>query len=135
MDERQGFDPPPGRQVDHRFRMENGRRAAALYEAPFSYAITHVRAERVARQERGYARDWWRHERPRPEMWRALIGKYRYVATSMVAKHRTFLWLSTRTVPANVVIVITRDDDTIFGILHSRFHLDWALRLGTWLGV
>jgi type II restriction/modification system DNA methylase subunit YeeA len=33
------------------------------------------------------------------------------------------------------VIVITRDDDTTFGILHSRFHLDWTLRLCTWLGV
>ena len=27
--------------------------------------------------------------------------------------------------------VIARDDDTTFGILHSRFHEAWALRLGT----
>ena len=29
---------------------------------------------------------------------------------------------------------IARDDDTTFGILHSRFHEAWSLRLGTWLG-
>ena len=29
------------------------------------------------------------------------------------------------------MIVIARDDDTTFGILHSRFHEAWSLRLGT----
>ena len=29
------------------------------------------------------------------------------------------------------MIVIARDDDTTFGILHSRFHEIWSLRLGT----
>jgi type II restriction/modification system DNA methylase subunit YeeA len=32
-------------------------------------------------------------------------------------------------------VAIARDDDTTFGILHSRFHEAWSLRLGTWLGV
>ncbi len=113
------------------FGWEMTEQEAALYEAPFSYAVIHVRTERVARQERGYAREWWRHERPRPEMWRALARKGRYVATSMVAKHRTFVWLPAKTVPANVVIVIARDDDSMFGVLHSRFHEAWAFRLGT----
>ena len=30
-----------------------------------------------------------------------------------------------------MLIVIARNDDTAFGILHSRFHEAWALRLGT----
>jgi type II restriction/modification system DNA methylase subunit YeeA len=37
--------------------------------------------------------------------------------------------------PDHQIIVIARDDDTNFGILHSRFHEAWSLRLGTWLGV
>ena len=36
---------------------------------------------------------------------------------------------------SNLVDAVARDDDTTFGILHSRFHEAWALRLGTWLGV
>ena len=34
-------------------------------------------------------------------------------------------------VPTHQLIVIARDDDTTFGILHSRFHEVWSLRLGT----
>ena len=33
------------------------------------------------------------------------------------------------------MIIVTRDDDTTLGILHSRFHESWSLRLCTWLGV
>jgi type II restriction/modification system DNA methylase subunit YeeA len=33
--------------------------------------------------------------------------------------------------PDHQLIAITRDDDTSFGILHSKFHEAWALRLGT----
>lgn len=33
--------------------------------------------------------------------------------------------------PRLPIIVIARDDDTTFGILHSRFHEAWSLRLGT----
>ena len=45
------------------------------------------------------------------------------------------LWLPIKTVPDNSLIAIARDDDTTFGILHSRFHELWSLRIGTWLGV
>ena len=33
--------------------------------------------------------------------------------------------------PDCALIVIARDDDTTFGILHSRFHQEWSLRLGS----
>ena len=33
--------------------------------------------------------------------------------------------------PDSQLIVIARDDDVTFGILHSRFHEAWSLRLGT----
>ena len=52
-----------------------------------------------------------------------------------MAKHRLFVWLHGRVCPDHQLIVIARDDDTTFGILHSRFHEAWSLRLGTWLGV
>ena len=45
-----------------------------------------------------------------------------------------FVWLDARICPDHQLIVIARDDDTTFGILHSRFHEIWSLRLGTWLG-
>ncbi len=68
-------------------------------------------------------------------MWQAINDMRCYLATSRVAKHRLFVWLDTRTCPDSAVIAIARDDDTTFGILHSRFHDAWSLRLGTNLGV
>ena len=44
------------------------------------------------------------------------------------------MWLDSRVCPDHQLIVVARDDDTTFGILHSRFHEAWSLRLGTWLG-
>lgn len=33
--------------------------------------------------------------------------------------------------PDSAVVAIARDDDTTFGILHSKFHELWSLRMGT----
>ncbi len=104
---------------------------AALYEAPFDHIKKHVWPMRQESKTTGIARFWWRHWRWRPEMWRALIGMTRYIATPLVAKHRSFTWLDSRICPSNTAIVIARDDDTTFGILSSRFHEAWSLRLGT----
>jgi len=42
-----------------------------------------------------------------------------------------FVWLDPAIQPHQTVIAIARDDDTTFGILHSRFHELWSLRMGT----
>jgi type II restriction/modification system DNA methylase subunit YeeA len=55
----------------------------------------------------------------------------RYFCTPRVAKYRLFSWLEKSVLPDCQLVVIARDDDTSFGILHSRFHEAWALRLGT----
>ena len=55
----------------------------------------------------------------------------RVIVTPEVAKHRVFVWLTRTIGPDKNLIVISRDDNTTFGILHSRFHELWALRLGT----
>jgi type II restriction/modification system DNA methylase subunit YeeA len=104
---------------------------AALYEAPFQYALEAIYP---ARQQSRTVQNrilWWRFERPRPEMHRALSGLRRFIGTAMVAKHRVFIWLDAAVLPENLVIVVARDDDTSFGVLHSRFHELWALRMGT----
>jgi type II restriction/modification system DNA methylase subunit YeeA len=52
-----------------------------------------------------------------------------------VAKHRFFVWIAPQVLPDSRINVIARDDDSTFGILHSRFHEAWSLRLGGWHGV
>ena len=108
---------------------------AALYEEPYRWAKERVHPMRQRNRRRAYREYWWRHVEPRPAMWQALSQISRYIATPTVAKHRLFAWYDTRVCPDHQLIVIARDDDTTFGILHSRFHEVWSLRLGTWLGV
>jgi hypothetical protein len=104
---------------------------ASLYEAPFAHALQHIKPERQNSRTPKNREIWWRFERSRPEMFAAFGIQPRYIATCLVAKHRFFVWVQSRVVPENVVIVIARADDTTFGILHSRFHELWSLRLGT----
>ena len=113
------------------FGWEMTQAEAALYEAPFAYAAENVRPARRQNRVAKLEEFWWRYERPRPELWHRIAGMPRYIATSMVAKHRLFVWCDSRVCPDQQLIVIARDDDTTFGILHSRFHEAWSLRLGT----
>ena len=107
---------------------------AALYEAPFRHASENVQSRRQKSKRESYRVYWYRHMEPRQGMWNALDGLDRYIATPRVAKHRVFVWLSSRICPDSTVVAMARDDDTTFGILHSRFHEAWSLRLATSLG-
>ena len=104
---------------------------AAHYEAPFAHVKEHVWPMRRRNRRKSYRDNWWRHAEPRQGLWRALDGLTRCIATPRVAKHRLFVWCDTRVCPDSAVVAIARDDDTAFGILHSRFHEAWSLRLGT----
>ena len=117
------------------FGWEMPESEAALYETPFHHIREHVWPKRQRNRAPAVKKFWWRHERPRPEMWSALDGLPRFIATPCVAKHRLFVWLKAGVCPDHALIVFARDDDTTFGILHSRFHEAWSLRLGTSLGV
>ena len=104
---------------------------AALYEAPFEYIDAHVRPQRE--RSRSTISSWWLHERPRPEMRKALQSNDRYIVTPRVSKHRLFAWLGSETLPDSATIAVARYDDYTFGVLHSRFHELWGLAMGTQL--
>lgn len=109
------------------------REEAALYQAPFEHVREHVQPARVGNKRAAYAERWWLHVEPRSGMRAALAGLRRYIATPNLTKHRLFVWLEPPTLPDHQLIVIARDDDYTFGILHSRVHELWALRMGTQL--
>jgi type II restriction/modification system DNA methylase subunit YeeA len=108
---------------------------ASCYELPFAHAALMVKPERAKDRNAKTREKWWLYERPRPILRRRLAGLRRYIATPVVAKHRIFVWRHIAELPSNLLDAIARDDDVTFGILHSRFHELWALRVCTWLGV
>ena len=115
--------------IDFGWAMSEGE--AALYEEPFQWVKEHVRPTWDEQRVAGRRNHWYMHHRPRPKMWEALDGLSRYIATPRVAKYRLFVWLDIRVSPNDALIAVAREDDTTFGILHSRFHEIWSLRLGT----
>ena len=115
--------------VDFGWTMSEGD--AALYEEPFRWVQEHIRPMREQNRRKAYREYWWRHVEPRQGMWRALASRSRYIATAQVSKHRLFVWSDVRICPDQQLIIVARDDDTTFGILHSRFHEIWSLRLGS----
>jgi type II restriction/modification system DNA methylase subunit YeeA len=117
------------------FGCEMSERQASLFEEPFQYIRERVFPKRVENRRETYRVNWWRHVEPRPALIRAIAELPRYIATARVAKHRLFVWMNRVILPDSQIIVVAREDDTTFGILHSRFHEAWSLSLGTWLGV
>lgn len=116
---------------------------ASVFEKPYDYlrsapydpgSTTDLRTlpEARATARDAHARDrWWEPYWPRPEMRRKIAALPRYIATCETSEHRIFVWLSYPVLPDKNLIVIARADDTTFGILQSRFHELWSLRLGT----
>ena len=104
---------------------------AALFERPFEYVLEHVKTKRE--ESRSKIANWWIHERPRVEMRQAINGLGRFIVTPTTAKHRLFTWLQKGVLPDHSLIVVARDDDYTFGVLHSKLHEVWALQTGTQL--
>ncbi|HEX8701278.1 MAG TPA: DNA methyltransferase [Myxococcaceae bacterium] len=113
------------------FGVEMSESEAAQYEAPFEYVRREVYPKR--KTSRSTAKGWWLHERPRPDVRAAIEPLKRFIVTPTVAKHRLFAWLTLPTLPDHQLIVIARDDDYTFGVLHSRVHQVWGLHQGTQL--
>ncbi|CAM5789659.1 class I SAM-dependent DNA methyltransferase [Ottowia pentelensis] len=108
---------------------------AALYEAPFQHIVLHVKPVRAQNNDRIRRTFWWRFGRNGEQLRAALKAIPRYINTPRVAKHRLFVWQQMPSIPDTATVAIARADDTTFGILHSRFHELWSLRMCTWLGV
>ncbi|MGO9918091.1 MAG: class I SAM-dependent DNA methyltransferase [Isosphaeraceae bacterium] len=104
---------------------------ASLYEKPFAFVQEHVHPARQGNKRQVYKERWWIHVEARPSMRDKLERLPRFVATPTVSKHRLFLWSEAPTLPDHQLIAITRSDDSVFGVLHSKLHEVWGLRLGT----
>ena len=71
--------------------------------------------------------------RSNPRDAQAFTHLERYIATPELSKHRLFVWLPVDVLPDHQLVVVCRDDDYTFGVLHSRVHELWARGTGTQL--
>jgi hypothetical protein len=115
------------------FGLNMSQEEAALYELPFEYVREHVKPFRDTVARSRYRERWWLHAEAIPGMRRQLTGLRRYIATPILTKHRLFVWLPAETLADHQLVVVCRDDDYTFGVLHSRVHELWARGTGTQL--
>jgi type II restriction/modification system DNA methylase subunit YeeA len=104
---------------------------ASQFQAPFEYIKERVKPFRDRSNSTLERRYWWRLARPASGLFEALKGLRRFIVTPEVSKYRIFVWLDAGICPDKNLVAISRDDDVCFGILHSRFHQTWSLRLGS----
>ena len=105
--------------------------SVSRYERPFRYIFNHVKPVRERNNRESYRRLWWQQVEARPALRSALEPLPRFLATIAVAKNRLFVWMEAPSQPDHALFVFARSDDYFFGVLHSRFHEVWALKLGT----
>jgi type II restriction/modification system DNA methylase subunit YeeA len=117
------------------FGNDLSERDAAFFEKPFAYILQYVKPVKDLNRRPWRRENYWLHAEPSPGLRNAIKPLTRYMGTPRVAKFRLFIWLDTTTSIDDGTIGIARDDDTTFGILHSKFHELWSLRMCTWLGV
>jgi type II restriction/modification system DNA methylase subunit YeeA len=104
---------------------------ARAYQAPFAYVLQHVKPVRDTNSDNQRRTFWWRLGRSGNDYKDAALSYHRVIFTPRVAKHRVFVWAENRVMPDSAVVAITRDDDYFFGVLHSKPHELWSLRMGT----
>jgi hypothetical protein len=104
---------------------------AKQYEAPYQYILENVYPERSKNRRERRAKYWWLHSETAPSLRTALAKTSRYIVTSGIAKYRLFAWVNVDVLPDNAVFAFARDDDYFFGVIHSKFHEIWSLRMGT----
>jgi len=108
-----------------------GETEAAGYEIPFEYVKKNVYPVRSQNRRAAYAQKWWQYAEARPGMRKALENRIRFISTPGVSKHRIFVWMGKNVLCNQGTLVIARDDDYFFDVLHSKLHEIWALKQGT----
>ena len=117
------------------FGTDRSEEASSFYQAPFQYALTFVKPIRDKNRREIRRRRWWLHSEPAPALRVAIDGLPRFIGSPRVSKYRVFSWLHASVLVDDGALVVARADDTSFGVLHSRPHELWSLRMGTELGV
>ena len=107
---------------------------AALYEKPFRYVQEVVRPKRAGNRDRRRREMWWLFGRSNEDLRTAISKVERAIVTARVSKFRTFSWIDSKILIDTALVAFPRSDDSTFGILHSRFHECWTLKMCTWLG-
>ena len=105
--------------------------SASQFELPYRVLKERVYPFRQTNKREHRKLNWWLHAETGEGLRKAFNPLKRFIATLSTSKHRLFVWLEQPTFPDQQLYVFARSDDYFFGVLHSRLHEVWSLKLGT----
>jgi len=107
----------------------------ARYPAVYQHVAAKVKPERE-NNNMEFRRVNWHWFGATHETYRSFSkGLPRIIVTVETTKHRVFQFLDGSILPDNMLVAIGLSDSYPLGVLSSRYHGQWALRTGGWLGV
>ena len=105
------------------------------YPSAYQHLFVNVKPDRDQNRRGHRSERWWLHGEPVEIMRLGRKGLKRTIVTVETAKHRTFQFLPSGTLPDNKLVCIALDDAYFLGVLSSRFHVPWAIESGGRLGM
>ncbi|MBF8963783.1 class I SAM-dependent DNA methyltransferase [Pontibacter sp. FD36] len=103
------------------------------YPDLYQHILLNVKPHRDENKRASIKDKWWIFAEPRKTIRKALHGLNRYVGTAYVAKHRVFQFLDSDILPDDGIVAIALEDNYYIGVLSSKFHIKWALTVGSTL--
>ncbi|MED5801244.1 type IIL restriction-modification enzyme MmeI [Gordonia sp. Z-3] len=113
------------------FFAEMNASEAQHFTAPFLHISDTVQPSRL---RKGHTDKWWKFERSRPALTRALSAWPQAFALSAVSSHAAIVDLPDGTLPGSAVAVFAGISQSDFGVLSSSVHYLWVVRWGSLLG-
>jgi hypothetical protein len=105
------------------------------YPCIYQWVHDNVKPERDQNNRTALRERWWIFGEARSTFRPALAGCSRAIATSLTAKHRTFIFVDELDICDSTTVMFALSDALHLGVLSSRVHVSWALAAGGRLGV
>ncbi|MBE8232807.1 MAG: hypothetical protein HAW67_03665 [Endozoicomonadaceae bacterium] len=122
---------------------------AQMYQSPYEYIEANVKPVRLNSNDKGAQEYWWKHLRPRPELYHK-IGrgssfqqhpkdwdtdqqhmKNVIVFATGATKYPCFTFVPNEYIYANTLCVVASDSTSLFACLSSDIHAVWAFEHGS----
>ncbi len=103
--------------------------------AIYQWVFDRVKPERDQNARSSLKVRWWVFGEARSTFRPALVGIARAFATSLTAKHRTFVFVGAHDICDSTTVMFALPNAAHVGVMSSRVHVRWALRAGGRLGV
>ncbi|HWH00353.1 MAG TPA: DNA methyltransferase [Pilimelia sp.] len=100
---------------------------AATYPECFSQVERLVKPEREKITYSPAGKYWWRYEKTRPEMLRAISGLERVIVLAQVSKTVMPAFVGAEQVFSHKIVVFSTDDPAMLAFLSSAAHYWWAI--------